>query len=127
MALKTGRLYNRTRGSDNSLTVQYCDRFICRLRGLMFRKSLPPNWGLLLVQKRPGRLDAAVHMLWMRFKIAVIWLDEEWAVVDARIAHPWRSFLVPERPAQYVLETAPEHLGRYRIGDELYLDLSTDR
>lgn len=122
MASKTARLHNRTDGSAAPLTVRICESFACRLRGLMFRKDLPPDWGLLLVQSRPSRLDAAIHMLWMRFAIAVIWIDADWMVVDAQLAHPWRSFLVPEQPAKYILETAPEYLRQYKIGDEIQLE-----
>ena len=121
MASNTARLYKRHGDSKNSLAVALCDSFACRLRGLMFRKSLPPDWGLFLVQPRASRIDAAIHMLWMRFPIAVIWFDPALIVVDARMAYPWRSFLVPARPAQYILETAPEHLRRFEIGDEFQL------
>lgn len=83
---------------------------------------MPPDWGLLLVQARPSRLDTAVHMLWMRFDLAIVWLDEDWHVVDVRSARRWQPILVPSSPAKYVLETDLRYQERYTIGDELLLE-----
>ena len=83
---------------------------------------MPPEWGLLLVQGRSSRLDSAVHMLWMWFDLAVVWLDEDWVVVDVRPARRWQPFLMPARAARYVLETGITYLDRYAIGDELTLE-----
>ncbi len=69
-----------------------------------------------------SRLDAAVHMLWMRFDLAIVWLDEDWLVVDVRPARRWQPFLVPANPAKYVLETDVRYQDRYTIGDELLFE-----
>lgn len=117
--MKLVRVRNRSRPETPTLDVAWCDSFFCRLRGLMFRHSLPPDWGLLLVQPRESRLDAAIHMLWMRMDLAVIWLNSHRVVVDARPAYRWRSFLMPGQPAQYILETSLKHLDRFRIGEKV--------
>ena len=104
------------------MQAEYCASFFCRLRGLTFRKTLPPNWGLLLVQKRENRLDAAIHMLWMRIDLAVIWISEAGKVVDVQPAYRWRSFLTPQSAAKYVLETAIQNLDRFKVGDEVYFE-----
>ena len=96
-----------------------CASFFCRLRGLTFRKTLPSNWGLLLVQKNESRLDAAIHMLWMRMDLAIIWIDSRGTVVDVQPAFRWRSFLTPKSAAKYVLETSIDYLDRFKIGDEV--------
>ena len=63
---------NETVFLDN---VRWCSSFICKLRGLMFRRALEPDEGLLLVEQFESRTATAIHMLFMRFAIAVIWLD----------------------------------------------------
>jgi uncharacterized membrane protein (UPF0127 family) len=45
------------------LHALYCDSFLGRLLGLMFRSSLAPEQGLLLVESRESRIDTAIHML----------------------------------------------------------------
>jgi len=115
----TGILSNRSRPDAPRLNVRLCRSYLCRLRGLMFAKTLPPDRGLLLAQGRMSRTDAAVHMFWMRFDLAIVWLDDDWTVVDARHARRWQPFLMPAKPARYILETHVENLGRFAIGDEL--------
>ena len=112
-------LHNRSRPGTPPLTVRHCASFLCRLRGLTFQKKLPPNRGLLLVQKKENRLDAAIHMLWMRIDLAVVWIAANGRVVDVRPAYRWRSFITPKAPAQYVLETSLDQLDNYQIGDEI--------
>lgn len=97
----------------------YCDTFTCRLRGLTFRRSLPIDEGLLLVQNRDSRLDAAIHMLGVWMDLAVIWIDSSRVVVDLRLARRWRPIYVPERPARYILEVPAPRLSDFHLGDRL--------
>lgn len=99
--------------------VKWCDSFFCRLRGLMFRSSLKEGEGLLLVERRESRVDTSIHMFFMSFPIAAVWLDARFRVVDTCLAEPWRPFYAPRVPARYTLETSPELLGKISIGDEL--------
>nr|MBN1229884.1 DUF192 domain-containing protein [Anaerolineae bacterium] len=110
------------RESDNStlLTrVKWCSSFFCRLRGLMFRRRLRQGEGLLLVEQFESRSATAIHMMFMFFPIAVIWLDREFRVVDRRLAKPWHPVYVPAQPAKYTLETHPDLLDAVQEGDSL--------
>ena len=53
---------NKTRSLEDPLRVKNCESFACRLKGLMFQKSLDPNGGLLMVQKAESRANAAKMM-----------------------------------------------------------------
>lgn len=99
--------------------VKWCSSFFCRLRGLMFRARLNEGEGLLLVESRESRLDTAIHMLFMRFPIAAVWLDARFRVVDTCLARPWRPMYAPRRLAKYTLETSPALLEKIAVGDEL--------
>ncbi len=110
---------NLNQAAFPALQVRYCDTFLCRLRGLTFRRSLSADEGLLLVQSRESRLDAAIHMLFMGMDIAVIWLDGQKRVVDIRLARRWRLFYMPQAPASFVLELSPAWLGNFAIGDQI--------
>ena len=87
----------------------------------MFQKSIEPYEGLLLVQKRESRIDSSIHMLFMRFDIAVIWLDADFKVVDKKIAKKWALSYLPGEPAKYVLETHPDRFNDIHIGNVLSL------
>ncbi len=113
------KVQNRTRPLAAPLVVHPCTTFRCRLLGLMGRRELAPNEGLLFRWPKAGRIDTAIHMLFMRFPIAVIWLDSRGVVVDARRARPWVDFLIPTAPAQYVLELHADRLPEFAPGDQI--------
>jgi uncharacterized membrane protein (UPF0127 family) len=99
--------------------VEYCDFFLCRLRGLMFRSHLGPDAGLLLVGKRDARLDASIHMFFVPFDLAVFWIDTNLTVVDKILARSWRPAYLPKQPACYILELHPRRLDDYQIGHKV--------
>lgn len=111
--------WNETRREQVLERVRRCAGFLDRLRGLMFRRPLADNEGLLLVGSRQSRADTAIHMFFVFFPIAAIWLDRDGQVVDAKLARPFRPFYAPRAPARDVLEGPPALLERVRIGDRL--------
>ena len=112
---------NRTRGQVMLARVKWCRSFLCRLRGLTFRRRLSPDEGLLLVEGKAGVAATAIHMFFVFFPIAAIWLDDSFRVVDRKLARPFRPFYAARAPARYVLEAAPELLDQVAIGDQLYI------
>lgn len=105
--------------------AKWCAGFWCHLKGLMLRSNLPEDEGLLFVYNRTSVIDASIHMLFVFFAIAAIWLDDEGHVVDAKLAKPWRLYYAPARPARYLIEAAPVVLDRVQPGDRLIFDESS--
>jgi len=99
--------------------VGVCKSFGCRLRGLMFRRRLSDRDGLLLVGNRDSRLDAAIHMLFVPFDLAVFWISTQMEIVDKVLAKGWRPFYIPTRPARFILEVHPDLLAEYETGEEV--------
>ena len=116
---RVGQLINTQSGAVTLEHVRWCSSFLCKLRGLMFRRSLGDGEGLLMVEPAAGRLSTSIHMFFMAFSIATIWLDREMTVVDKVLAKPWRPFYMSAKAAKYTLEAAPEVLDRVEIGDQL--------
>lgn len=117
--MNTIRLININQPLPTPLQAQYCESFLCRLRGLMFRSSLPPGNGLLLVESRESRLETAIHMLFVFMDLAVIWINSEKVVVDTVLARAWRPAYAPRSPARYILEIHPARLNEFKIGDHV--------
>ncbi|MEW5870128.1 MAG: DUF192 domain-containing protein [Chloroflexota bacterium] len=115
-------IHNLTHSGIAPVQAHYCDSFFCQLRGLTFRRVLPPDQGLLLVQGRDSRLDSAIHMLGVYFDLAVVWINQDEEVVDVKLARRWRPAYVPKRPARYVLELAAERLNDFHIGDRVKIE-----
>ena len=110
---------NLTRSLSTPATVGFCDTFLCRLRGLMFRSALGRDEGLLLVEARDSRLDSSIHKFFVPFDLAVFWIDSSMTVVDKVIAKSWKPAYLPKAPARYILEVHPERWGDYETGDKV--------
>jgi uncharacterized protein len=91
-------------------------------KGLMLRRNLPDDEGLLFVYGRESKADTSIHMLFMLFPIATIWMDKNRVVVDKVLAKQWRPAYVPRQPAQYFIEARPLVLDRVQVGDQLRFD-----
>ncbi len=110
---------NLDRPQAQAVRARYCDSFFCRLRGLMFQRSLPPRSGVLLVQSRDSRLDASIHMFFMWMDLAVVWINSSLRVVDVRLARRWYPAYLPQSPARYILELPVDCQPDFAVGDLL--------
>ncbi|MBU2610214.1 MAG: DUF192 domain-containing protein [Chloroflexi bacterium] len=113
------QILNHSRRLEAPLQATYCDSFFGRLRGLTFSSRIAPDEGLLLVQARQNRLDAAIHMLAVCMDLGIIWLDANYTVVDIAHAKAWHLAYFPHRPAKYILEIHPERIREFQIGDKV--------
>jgi uncharacterized membrane protein (UPF0127 family) len=102
--------------------ARWCASFWSRLWGLMFQSSIDPGQAIVLVEARDSRASVAIHMFFVPFTIAAVWIDAAGRVVDKVAAQPWRPFYAPRAPARYILETHPEFLERVSIGDEIIFE-----
>jgi uncharacterized protein len=95
-------------------------------RGLMFRKSLGANEGMLFVFEESG-----FHTFWMKntlIPLDIIWIDERWRVISlAESVPPCRADPCPTYPpagdARYVVEVAAGFARTHRVarGDQLHV------
>jgi hypothetical protein len=83
---------------------------------------LPADKGLLFVTGSESRSNTSIHMFFMAFPIAVVWLDKSGKVVDSCLAKPWRPAYAPSLPAQYFIEGNVDVLDRVQVGDVLRFD-----
>ena len=97
--------------------ARWCESPVCRLFGLQLRRGLGSGEGLLLVHPREGTLSSSIHMFFVFFPIAAVWINAQGRVTSAQLARPWRPYYVSPVPARYVLEADPELLQRVRPGD----------
>jgi uncharacterized membrane protein (UPF0127 family) len=83
------------------------------------RRAVSGGQVYLFVEGRESVARATIHMLFVFFPIAVVWLDGERRVVDKAMAHPFRPYYAPCKPAQYYVEGHPSLLERVRVGDRI--------
>jgi len=58
-------------------------------------------------------------MLAVFMDLAIVWINTDGDVVDSRLARRWRPIYVPQKPARYVLEMAPDRLADFKVGDKV--------
>ena len=85
----------------------------------MFRRSIPENWGLLLVQNSDSIVNSAIHMVAVPFDLGIVWVNDAGVVVDTVVAKRWVGMKSPKAPARYTLEVQPSHLSKFQPGDKL--------
>lgn len=102
---------------DATLRIKYCNTFLTQLRGFTFRSHLTRDEGLVLVGARDSRLDSSIHMFFVSFDLAVIWINSQMQVVDKVLAKSWRPAYLSKQPAKYVLEVHPDRWDDFQIGD----------
>jgi uncharacterized membrane protein (UPF0127 family) len=108
---------NLTRGSEVAAHVRRADRAWSRLVGLLGRRSLAEDEGLLLTP------CTSIHTLFMRFPIDILYLNREHAVVKAvKDLRPFRASACL-RGAHSILElpTGAIEASGTQVGDRLAL------
>lgn len=104
--------------------IEVCDTSMKRGIGLMFRKSLAADEGMLfplssLMQNRSG-LGNSIHTMFMRFPILVLWVDAGDVVVHTELLAPWRQGSSPIC-AKYIVELHPSKQQDVKVGTKLAL------
>jgi uncharacterized protein len=97
--------------------ARWCDKPLCRLVGLQFRRRLKPGEALILAKRKDSIAESSIHMFFVFFPLAVVWVDSRGEVTGAQLARPWRPYYASPAPACYVLETEVGFLGRVAPGD----------
>jgi uncharacterized membrane protein (UPF0127 family) len=85
----------------------------------MFRSRLDEQDGIALVADSPGIVNCTIHMFFMNFDIAVIWLDSSKRVVDKTLAQKWHPYYAPKNSALYTLELHHTKFSDFNIDDQV--------
>ena len=118
----TVSIINRETNQVLIQSARWCSSRLCRLRGLQFRRRLNPGEALILVKDKDSIANSSIHMFFVFFPIAAIWINKKGKVTSAQLAKPWRPYYASPEPACYVLETSPDILDKISVGDELVFE-----
>jgi uncharacterized membrane protein (UPF0127 family) len=118
--MTSGSLQNSSTKLAHPIQFRFYLSFWLKLKGLMFSRQIGEYEGVMFVEERPSRLNTAIHMFFMNYDIAVIWMDKQKKVVDKALAKKWAPAYVPAQPACYVLETHANRLSDFTIGDTIH-------
>lgn len=113
------KVVNRATGQVLIESARWCESRLCRLRGLQFSKSPKPGEGLLMVMPKESIAATSIHMFFVFFPIAAVWINNQGQITNTTLAKPWRPYYASPSPARYVLETTPDFLDQVSEGDEV--------
>jgi uncharacterized protein len=116
--MTTLQITNQTR-QISPINTTLANTFFSKLMGLMFRKNIDQNAGLLLSDSFESRINSSIHMLFMNFDICAVWINKSLQIVDVKIAKKWHLAYFPRSAAQHVLEINVERMPDFVIGDQL--------
>jgi hypothetical protein len=112
---------------DNCFEVEIAENFLEQSRGLMFRKSLADNTGMLFVFDKD-----AIYSFWMKntkIPLDIIWINSDNEIVYIfEFAEPCRTFFCPKinpnKNAKYVLEinAGLSEKFNFKIGDQIKIN-----
>lgn len=92
--------------------VGIANNFISRFVGLMGKKSMKNNEGLLLVK------CSSIHCFFMKFPIDVVYLSKDMNVLYIETIRPWRIGKITKK-TYHVLELAEGASRGVLLGDKL--------
>ena len=96
--------------------IEITDSFWARTRGLMFRRSIPDDYGLVFRFDEPASRD--LHMVFVPFPIDAVWLVED-QVTGVKRLRPWIG--LGKATADTVLELPAGEAADIEPGDTIEL------
>ena len=107
-----------------SLDIEIADNDEERMRGLMYRQSLPENSGILFMFTNDDP-----RSFWMKntlISLDIIFISSEKKIVSIqKYTQPQSTYAIPsEKPAMYVLEVNARFTDKYGINPGDKIDLS---
>jgi len=106
--------------------AELASTFLKRALGLMFRKSLGENEGML-IEFSKSISSRSIHGFFMRFPVELIFMDESSKIAEIALLKPW-SYYSPKESAnlKYVLEVNNGFSSKNSIktGDILEIEFS---
>ncbi|NMA44830.1 MAG: DUF192 domain-containing protein [Candidatus Diapherotrites archaeon] len=90
-----------------------------RMRGLMFEDEKKFDYALVFTSPKEGKIESSLHMMFVFFPIAAIFLDSNKNVVDKTTLTPFTVNYTPKKPAKYVIEMPPKEAKKIKIKDKI--------
>lgn len=93
-------------------SVEFARTAIRQMLGLMFRGGIQPDFAMIFLMKKASYVN--VHMLFMRFPIDVIFLNEEKKISGLVRLNPWLGYK-SMRNIKYVIEMKAGTIERFNL------------
>ncbi len=99
-------------GLEIAKNIDFASSTLSKILGLMFRDQIHPDYAMIFILDKPSRVS--VHMLFMRFPIVVIFLNEHKKISGFFRLNPWTGFK-GMKDIKYVIEMNAGMIERYDL------------
>ncbi len=101
--------------------IEFARTALTQSLGLMFRKNIPQFYSMIFILKKPSRVN--IHMLFVLFRIDVIFLNEEKKVMGFSELKPWVGYKGME-DIKYILEMKAGTIDMFdlKVGGQMEFD-----
>ncbi len=105
--------------------VEFAESYFQQIKGLMFRKQLPMESALIFVMDKAK--TTSIHMLFVKFPIDVLFLDENKKILKISTLRPWTGFAW-SRDTRYIIEMNAGMASKNNLkpGEKLFFRNETD-
>jgi len=114
-------LFNNSKKKQVISKVNYADSIVLQAKGLMFERKSKFDYALVFPFKHETVIGASIHMLFVFFPIAAVYLNAKMVVVDIAFLKPFALNYSPKKPAKYLIEMPVSNGKKISIGDKLVL------
>ena len=103
--------------------IEFARTMLTQSVGLMFRKSMPHSYSMIFILKKPSRVN--IHMLFVFFRIDVIFLNEEKKIMGLSRLKPWVGYK-GMKDIKYILEMKAGTIDMFdlKVGGQMEFDES---
>ena len=85
----------------------------------MFERKANFDYGLVFPFGHETRMGSSIHMLFVFFPIAAVYLDSGKRVVDLAVLNPFALNYTPKKPAAFLIELPAGKAKELSLGDKL--------
>lgn len=93
--------------------IDIADNYYKRLKGLMFKKEIAKPL-VFKIPKSKNKNRSAIHSCFMRFEIAIVFIDFKDKIYEIANLKPWQ-FYSPKKPAKYIIEFKKEEFNKINL------------
>ena len=112
----------KSNGKIVASDMEFARSIISQTLGLMFRKNIKNDYALVFEMRKPKRVS--LHMLFVRFPIDVLFMDESKTITKTAQLNPWTGRASSNEKVKYIIEMPDGTISNndLAIGEKLSFD-----
>lgn len=114
----------KSNGKIIASDMEFAQSFLSQTLGLMFRKNIQNDYALVFEMRKPKRVS--LHMLFVRFPIDVLFLDESKTITKTAQLSPWIGRVSSGEKVKYIIEMSKGTISNndLAVGEQLSFEFS---